>query len=70
MITRWIRLTDEGIEILMKDLRRAQESQCSNEWEWFTNVLDYREMCHRNSHWQTWKMKLKRVLLFLVEKLS
>lgn len=69
IIPRWIRLTDEGMEILEREFDKAG-TKCSSNWEWFCDVLDYREMCRRHSVFRTFKDQLRAIALKVAEWLA
>jgi hypothetical protein len=70
VLPQWVRLTKEGQKKLHAEYMQAGESKASPEWIWFaTEIVDYREGCARTSHWQTWRTRTVRLLLWLVEKL-
>ena len=70
VLPRWVRLTADGQRKVHEEYLKAGDSQASPEWIWFaTEIVDYREGCARTSHWQTWRTRTVRLLLWLVEKL-
>jgi hypothetical protein len=72
MPPRWIRLDDDGVEEIARQLQAASNTiSHSPEWVWFAGkVWDYRESCQRTSIFQTWRSFARRGLLWAVEKLS
>ena len=68
--SRWVRLTDRGVEKVHEEYLRAGQKCASPEWVWFAGeIVDYREWCSRSSRFPTCRDLVVKALLWLVEKL-
>ena len=80
---RWIRITEEGTKLIREEAGRHTDKKCdalwsrqdcapaTPQWMWFAgSVWDYREACNRQFAIQTWRTRARRILLWLVERLT
>lgn len=71
VLPRWVRLTEEGQRKVHEEYMKAGNNEASSEWIWFaTEIVDYREGCSRTSHWQTWRSRTIRLLMWLAERIA
>lgn len=72
VIPRWIRIYPEGQKRIEKEWREAYSSEkkpCDG-YRYFFDVIDFQEACRRTSYSQTWRTRLARFLLWIVEKIE
>ena len=67
----WVRLNQEAREEIHKQWLLAARDRTSAAYiDFASTVVDYREACRRSSYKQTWRTRLTRLLLWMVEKIA
>jgi len=69
-IGRWILLEREGQAELQRLYNSAGEHKPVANWVWLIDQFDFQESCQRASQFQTWRSRVRRVLLWTAEKLT
>lgn len=70
ILPKWIRLREEALPVLHQEYLDAYDKGASENWAWFSQLIDYQESCNRTSRFQTLKTRSIRFLLYLAEKIA
>ena len=69
ILPKWIRLRDDAQEKIHNEYLEAYTKPSEN-WKWFSQLVDYQEGCNRTSQFQTLKSRTIRFLIWLAEKVA
>ena len=69
ILPKWIRFRDDAQAKIHQEYLDAYRNPSEN-WKWFSQLVDYQECCNRTSRFQTTKTRAIRFLIYLAEKIA